>query len=83
VPPDDALHNGQTDTSALELDGRVQPLEHTEELVDVRHVETGTIVSNEKYRTALFLSNADLDARYWTPASELPGIAEQVLEDNA
>jgi hypothetical protein len=60
-PPCRVMMRWTVDSGALELAGRVQPLDDAEELVGVVHVETGAVVANEEDGAALLLVDAELD----------------------
>src|SRR5450755_2866191 len=78
VPVDDALHGGEADAGALELELAVQPLKGAEELVGVLHVEAGAVVANEESAA----EPAKRDQRGRILGGELPGVAEEVLQGN-
>jgi hypothetical protein len=80
VTADDALDRDQADTSALEFIGRVQPLKHAEELRRIRHVEAGSVVTNEVCWLSAILASTEFDAGFRPPRGELPRVAQQVVE---
>ena len=47
LPIDDPSDVGETDPSAFELVGGVQPLKHAKELVRIPHIEADAVVANE------------------------------------
>jgi hypothetical protein len=53
VADDYASHYGEPHTSAREFLGAVEPLEHTEELIDVAHVEPCSVVVHLLNRLSL------------------------------
>src|SRR5512142_1256719 len=79
----DPLPACQTDTSSRKLADRMQTLKNAEQLIGISHIETDPIVAYIK-RPLLdvrFLSEFDLCPVLF--GGELPGIAQQVLQDNA
>src|SRR3990170_8578457 len=90
VPPDapamavdDALHGRQADARPRELLLRMQPLESTEQLVRVRHIEAYPVVANEVGRALAVPQAPDLDARMLRLGGELPGVGDQVFKRRA
>src|SRR6185436_17784640 len=77
VARDDAVNGGQTDSGPLVFRATVQALEGLEQLRGVDRIEADAVVADEV--NALFRA-AQLDARLWLLAGELPGVAEEVLE---
>jgi hypothetical protein len=83
VPDHDALNGRETDAGALEFGHGVEALERAEELLGVRHVESGAVVAYEEGARAILLGDSELDARARGLRGELPGVAEQILENCA
>src|SRR6267143_476607 len=83
VAADDAAHRRQSDSRALELAGGVETLKRPEQLVGVRHVEPGPVVPHVIHRPRLVPSDPEFDARPGMLGGVLPGVAQQVLEDQA
>jgi hypothetical protein len=84
VPLDDAVRRRQADARSGEIGLRVQPLERPEQLLDMAHVEPGSVVANEEgVRVACWRVHADLDDRPVGPGGELPGIPKEVLQRNS
>ena len=79
VAMDDPLHRRQADPGALELGLVVQPLERSEQLVGVRHVESRAVVADEvgarPVRSVRPTSTVASGS-----SSELPGVSQQVFE---
>src|SRR3974390_3258498 len=79
-----AVHNaldcGQTYAGAWKIGGRMQTLEHPEELVSKVHIETGTVISDEESRLWL-VRIAEFDMRFWRFGGEFPGIAQKIIQD--
>src|SRR4051794_31911983 len=80
VAMDDPLYRRQADPGALELGLVVEPLEGTEQLVGVRHVESRAVVADEVGARPVVLRSPDLDHRVWGLGGELPGVSQQVFE---
>jgi len=59
----------------------VQALEYAEELVDVFHIETDTVIPDIINRFLLFLSAAELDYGPGPSPGEFNGVGQQVLQD--
>ena len=53
MPLDDTVRKGEADACPLEMFLAVHPLEHTEELSGVQHVEPRAVVSHEVDRPVL------------------------------
>ena len=77
---DDASDGREAHAGALEIDRGVQPLEHTEQLIDVLHVEAGPIVPNRVHRLAVLGVPAELDPGPRLLGGILPAVPEQVVE---
>src|SRR5262245_26989642 len=63
VPMDDALHDGQAHTCALEVFRPVQTLEDAKELVRVLHVEPGSVVAHVEDVVTVLAPAAHVHAR--------------------
>ena len=83
VAADDALDGGEADAGSGELGGGVEALEGGEQLVGEGHVEAGAVVADVVDGGAAGLLAAELDARGGLVAGELPGVAEEVVEEEA
>src|SRR5690348_5492783 len=83
VTLDDALDRRQADAGAGELVDAVQALERAEQLGDVTHVEAGAVVAHEVAAPAVLHLGAELDARARVARRVFPGVAQEVLEDEA
>src|SRR5450432_2291116 len=81
VPADDAAHDREADPRALELRGAVEPLERLEQAAREGWVEADAVVLHEVNRLGA-ARDADLDAGARAFPRELPGVAQQVLEDD-
>src|SRR5438445_13742994 len=82
VAVDDAAGRGQADAGAWELVPAVQALEGAEEPVGIDHVETDPVVLDEDARLAVDHLAADRDLRRAPQAAELPGVVDQVGEQD-
>src|SRR5690554_6485927 len=82
VPPHDPVHGRQPDSAARELFDRVEPLERHEQLHRVIHVEAGAVVPDEVDLLTILLGHADLDLGVLDTGSELPAVAQQVVEQD-
>ena len=70
MPANDALHGGKADSGAVELGGRVQPLEYAEQFRRVGHVEPSAVIAHEICRRVA-VDGADLNAGRVAVAGEL------------
>ena len=77
---DDPPHEGEAHPRAFELVRPVQPAEHLEELVRIRHVEADAVVSDEVDSLVRLEARADFHAGSRSGAAELAGVAEEVGE---
>jgi len=80
VAPDDARHTGQTDSGSVEL-GAVEALEGRKQLGGVTHVKADAIVLYKKYRVVVVASPTEVNPRSFRGGRVLPGIADQVFDD--
>ena len=76
----DPLDEREPRALALELVGAVEPLEETEELAGIRHLEADAVVLHRDPVLALGAHRADPDTRPRAAAGELHRIGEQVLD---
>src|SRR5262245_53455556 len=76
------MHGGESDSRALKFRSRMEALKRGKELVRVLHGEPRTVVPDDEDRLVLALLAADLDARCGLLRGELPGVAEEVLEQH-
>src|SRR6185503_10094587 len=83
VPAHDALHRGEADTGSRILARGVQPLERTEQLVGVRHVESRAVVAHVEHLAPVVRERSDLDARMVGLRAELPSVADQIFQCRA
>src|SRR5258705_2914061 len=83
VPVHDALDRGEADTGAGIIGVGMQSMEGAEELGGIGHVEAGAVVAHEEGRRRAVTQRADLDMRLLGLRSELPGVADQVLDRRA
>jgi hypothetical protein len=65
----------------LKLARGVEPLEGTEELVGVGHVEAGAVVADEECRDTVLYRLSHFDPCLRTLTRKFPSVAKQVLED--
>src|ERR1700722_13929673 len=63
VTSDDAMHDRQAHTGAAELVGPMQTLKDAEELADILHIESDSIVPDQIDDFAAGAGRGDLDAR--------------------
>ena len=78
---DDSLDSRQSDAGAFKRLLPVETLEYPEELVDILHVETDAIVSNEHDDfIALALGGTDLNLGLRASARKLNGVGKKVHE---
>ncbi|OPY05716.1 MAG: hypothetical protein A4E61_00209 [Syntrophorhabdus sp. PtaB.Bin184] len=80
---DNACNCGKTDASALEVCSPVEPLEGTEELVRVPHVETDAVVADETDPPAVLIDGSELYPCISIIPRELVSIAQQILDENS
>src|SRR5512135_3912235 len=59
VPMDDPLDRGQADARSIEFCRGMQPLERSEELIRISHVESGPIVPDIIGSHSIFSSHAE------------------------
>ena len=82
MPLDNSLDIGQPDPVAFKLILRVQPLEHSKELVGLLHVESNAIVPHKDDDCTFLHLGANLDFRRRAIAAEFDGVGEQVHNCN-
>src|SRR5579863_10107032 len=80
VPLNDALHDRQANSSALEIAGLVQALKNSEKLFRVLHLEADPVVANKYNALAVLHGLSDLDHSVLLPAGVLHSIREQIHE---
>src|SRR5207245_4813676 len=77
----DALDIRQTDAGALKLARAVEPLEHSEKLIHVLHVEAGAVIANEDH-DLLFIGvaggAADFDPGFFARADVFHSVGYQI-----
>src|SRR5215472_5946861 len=75
------MDQSQTDSAALVLAFRMQPLEDTEQAVRIPIVESDTVVLDEiNVGCALFV-RSNLDGRQGYQPCELPSVRDQIYEN--
>jgi hypothetical protein len=74
------VHRREPDAGTGKFRLAVQALERPEELLRVRHVESGAVVANEKHGLAAVLVTADLYPSVSDRSGELPAVSQQVFE---
>src|SRR5437667_6572497 len=77
VAVDNALHGCQTDAGPRKLASIVQPLENTEELVRVPHVEPCTVIANKVDHSPAFVLDSEFNTGLRQFGAKFPGIAQQ------
>src|SRR5882724_4806668 len=82
VARDNSLHNRQADSGAFKLRILVQSLKRCEELIGVRHIEAGSVVTHVVNSFAFLVFLAELDAGVGLPCCVLPRISEEVHQDD-
>src|SRR5204863_8770969 len=80
VTVDDALNNGEADARPRIIGNGMQALEYAEEPAGIRHVESFSVIANEKRRLRS-LNPSKFYTRLRLFAAEFPGVAQQVVED--
>ncbi len=79
---DDPADRGQTDARAGKLVPGVQALESAEELPRIGHIETDAVVADEEGPSAVDVRRAKFDPGLRASGRELPGIVEEVVQDD-
>jgi len=78
---DDAHDDGEPDAGAGELIHTVQPLEYSEQLVVILHVETHAVVADRIHGVVGVFSPCDLDPRRGGAAAVFHRVADEVYPD--
>ena len=60
----------------------MQALKGAEQFVDISHIEACAVVPHEKDAPPIIIPRANLDVCLGSPGCELPGIPDQVLEQD-
>jgi len=76
---DDALNRRQSDAGPFELGGLMQPLEGSEQLRGVGHIESSAVIADEIDGSSPRAGGAEFETRILAFAGEFPGIAQQVV----
>src|SRR5687768_7967877 len=79
----DASHGGEADAGARVVAVGVKALKRREQSIDIRHVEAGAVVAHEEDGLAIAALGADMNVRGMCSRSELPRVADQVVEQDA
>src|ERR1700681_1971337 len=82
VSRDNSLCCSQTDSGAFKLRILVQPLERCEELVGIRHIESGAVIPNIENGLVALVLVPECNLCLCTFRRVLPGVPQQVHEDN-
>src|SRR6266550_5284264 len=82
VAVDDPAGGGQPNAGPLEVALAVQPLKSPEQPVCIDHVEANSVVAHVNARLAIDGLGANLDPRFLLRPGELPGVVEQVREQD-
>lgn len=72
VNPDDALHDGQSDSGPLEVFLRMEAMEGQEHLFLMVCIKTGSVVSDVKHRTSVLLNRPEFYPGLLSLGGELP-----------
>src|SRR5579863_10603724 len=80
VLSDDALHRGQSDTSAFKLLVAMKPLKCSEKLIRVFRVESCAVVTNKEDKLPVDCRLVNLNDRSLTAAAIFDGIGQKVRE---
>src|SRR3989442_1183482 len=83
MPRHDTLNRGQADAGAGELRSSMERLERGEKLLSISGIEPHAVIAYEKSAAVILPAQAELDSATRPPDRRLPGIAEQILEDDA
>ena len=78
-----ARHGGQADAGAFELSRPMEALERAEEFAGVSHVEARAIVAHIERAASVLEGRPELDVAHRPLPGELPGVPQEVLEDDA
>jgi hypothetical protein len=74
------LDVGKSDASSIKVFGTMQALKHTEEFVDVPHIESYAIITNKEHDLTIAVSAADLNLGLGTPLCVLDGIFHEIAQ---
>src|SRR5450759_3771904 len=77
VPVEDALHNSQTNPSALEILCPMQSLENAEQFRGVAHVEADAVVAHPVHALTIFKLMADAHQGVDTLLTVLHGVLDK------
>src|SRR5207244_1175105 len=83
VPLNDALDRGQADPRPGKFALAVEAAERPEQLLGVLHVEAGSVIPHEVNHVAVQVHLAHTDLWLSHVPSELPGVLNQVEQDDA
>src|SRR5690606_11100791 len=78
-----AWHNREPDTGAWEFPGGMHALEDPKQLIGIGHVEASAVITDMEYFSGTVLHNPHLDPRRCQLRGELPGIVEEIFQDDA
>src|SRR5687768_12667231 len=79
---DDAAHRREADAGALVVRFHVEAMERLEQPLGVRHVETCAVVAYEECLLPIHDVLPEHDPGVGAPGRELPGIPQQVVEQD-
>jgi len=82
VSGEDSANSGQADADAGKLAAGVKSLERLEEAVSIALIESGSVVADKEDTGFAPMRAAELNPRDIASTSELPRVAQQVLQDN-
>src|SRR5437868_11932158 len=78
----DALNGSQADARAGKVGGGVQALENPEQVACIAWIESYAIVLHKKGPFAADAARAEADVGRRSPGGELPGVVEQILQND-
>ena len=82
MTPDHPLNRGEADSRSLELVGRVQTLESTEQLVGITHVEAHPVVSDTKGAVRPVFRDTERDVAHFLLGRVFPGVIQKIFQGN-
>ena len=84
VSMDNSLYSGQSDAGPRKLLVQVEALEGTEEPVGISHIESTTVIAYKIFSRFIGrMCHPELDSGAIHRACELPGIRDQIIQDDA
>ena len=80
---EDTLHGDEANASAGELALAVQTMERLEDIAGAAGIEAGAVIAHKVDHAAVYEFCAELDAGLRVMRGVLPGVAQQVVHDDA